>query len=183
MHVRRIVTGRTPEGKSVFVEDTSMPPVTLTLLPGAEFHQVWGSDQSSALPSDGSQPPWSGYFPPPEGYRFAYFTLGPESVTIPDDLDVRSALEELQAKLPGMVEVMEPAHPGMHTTDTVDFVVVLSGSVWLELDEDEERLVGPGDCVIQNGTRHAWHNRSDRPCTLAVALLGARARPRGPTGL
>jgi hypothetical protein len=26
---------------------------------------------------------------------------------------------------------------------------------------------------VQNGTRHAWHNRSTEPCTLLVAILGA----------
>jgi quercetin dioxygenase-like cupin family protein len=67
---------------------------------------------------------------------------------------------------------MEPAHPGMHTTDTVDFDVVISGEVWLELDDGAEVRLGPGDCVVQNGTRHRWHNRASRPCVIAVALLG-----------
>jgi hypothetical protein len=38
-------------------------------------------------------------------------------------------------------------------------------------DVAEVRL-GPGDCVVQNGTRHRWHNRTSRPCVIAVALLG-----------
>ena len=50
----------------------------------------------------------------------------------------------------------------MHTTQTVDLDLVLEGEIWLELDDGEEVLLGPGDCVIQNGTRHAWHNRSSR---------------------
>jgi len=70
--------------------------------------------------------------------------------------------------------VLEPDHPGMHTTDTVDYDVVLSGEVWLELDDGAEVHLKPGDCVVQNGTRHAWHNKTDQPCTLAVVLVGAR---------
>jgi quercetin dioxygenase-like cupin family protein len=62
----------------------------------------------------------------------------------------------------------------MHTTQTVDFDVVLSGEVWLELDENKEVLLKAGDCVVQNGTRHAWHNRSSNKCVLAVTLLGAK---------
>jgi len=75
-------------------------------------------------------------------------------------------------KLPGLGEAMEPANPGMHTTDTVDFDVVISGEVWLELDDGAEVRLGPGDCVVQNGTRHRWHNRTSEPCVIAVALLG-----------
>jgi hypothetical protein len=30
----------------------------------------------------------------------------------------------------------------------------------LELDDGAEVVLKAGDCVIQNGTRHAWHNRS-----------------------
>jgi hypothetical protein len=37
--------------------------------------------------------------------------------------------------------------------------------------------LGPGDCVIQNGTRHAWHNRSSEPAVLFVALIGAVRSP------
>jgi quercetin dioxygenase-like cupin family protein len=76
-----------------------------------------------------------------------------------------------------MAELMEPDHPGVHTTDTVDFDLVLSGEVWLELDDGAEVHLQPGDCVIQNGARHAWRNRSQRPCVIAVALVGAVRAP------
>ena len=75
-------------------------------------------------------------------------------------------------KLPGLIDVLEPNHPGMHTTDTVDFDIVISGEVYLELDDGEEVLLKAGDCVVQNGTRHAWHNR-------ASALFRATGRPAG----
>jgi quercetin dioxygenase-like cupin family protein len=68
---------------------------------------------------------------------------------------------------------LEEAEQGTHQTDTVDFDVVLSGEVWLELDGGAEVRLGPGDCVIQNGTRHAWHNRANEPCVMAVAMVGA----------
>src|SRR5262249_40429043 len=101
-----------------------------------------------------------------------FFTLGPDSVTTPEDLDIPAAIEELMAALPGLAEAMEPDNPGMHTTDTVDFDVVMSGEVWLELDDGGEVHLKAGDCVVQNGTRHGWSNRTSKPCTIAVALLG-----------
>jgi mannose-6-phosphate isomerase-like protein (cupin superfamily) len=125
------------------------------------------------LPTDGGEPAAPLYFPPESGYRFAFFTLGPDSVTLPEDLDIGKALEELGTKLPGLGEAMEPENPGMHTTDTVDIDVVISGEVDLELDDGETVHLGAGDCVIQNGTRHAWRNKSSEPVVLFVTLLGA----------
>jgi mannose-6-phosphate isomerase-like protein (cupin superfamily) len=174
MTVRRVVTGQTSTGKSVFVSDEHLEPTTLRLLPGAEFHQVWGGDEPIVLPTDGARPPAPRYFPPVDGFRFLFFTLGPESVTTPPDLDVAAALQELGEKLPGLAEAMEPDNPGMHTTDTVDFDLVVSGEVWLELDDGAEVRLRPGDCVVQNGTRHRWRNRTSEPCVIAVALLGAK---------
>jgi mannose-6-phosphate isomerase-like protein (cupin superfamily) len=176
MRVRRVVTGQVDGGKSVFVSDEQVEPVTVDLLPGAEFHLIWGSDETVDLPTDGSRPATSGYFPPTPGFRFAFFTLGPGTVTMPEDLDIAAALAELGQKLPGLADVMEPENPGMHTTDTVDFDLVISGEVVLELDDGAEVLLKAGDCVIQNGTRHAWHNRTSEPVTLAVALIGARRK-------
>jgi len=126
------------------------------------------------LPSDGSPPPQQGWFPPVGGFRFAFFTLGPDTVTMPADLDMGAALAELSRKLPGLADVMEPDHPGMHTTDSIDVDMVVSGEVWLELDDGAQVQLKAGDCVVQNGTRHAWRNKSGAPCTLAVAIVGAR---------
>ena len=39
-----------------------------------------------------------------------------------------------------MADVMEPDHPGMHTTDTIDVDLVISGEVWLELDDSGKEL-------------------------------------------
>jgi mannose-6-phosphate isomerase-like protein (cupin superfamily) len=178
MAMRCVVTGQKKNGKSVIVADNQVEPTAVSLLPGTEFHQLWGSNTPPTLPTDGTMPVRDGYFPPPGGYRFGFFTLGPDSVAMPADLDLEAALVELGAKLPGLAEVMEPDHPGMHTTDTVDLDLVVSGEVWLELDDGEEVHLRTGDSVVQNGTRHAWHNRTSEPAVLFVTLLGA-ARSSG----
>lgn len=173
MDVRRVVTGQESGGKSVFVSDERVAPTTLSLLPGWEFHRVWGADSAVALPADGAEPDAPRYFPPSAGFRFAVFTVGPGGEQVVGDIDIEAALAELDEKLPGMAEEMEPDDPGMHTTDTVDFDFVISGEVFLELDDGAEVHLRAGDCVVQNGTRHRWNNRSDEPCTIVVTLLGA----------
>jgi mannose-6-phosphate isomerase-like protein (cupin superfamily) len=174
---RRVVTGRDAAGKSVFVSDEQVEPLKLGLMPGLEFVRLWGGNETPALPTDGSQPAAPTFFPPPGGYRFAFVTIPPEgSATLPDDLDVEQAVAEVNEKLPGMMDHMEPDNPGMHTTETVDLDLMLSGEMFLELDDGAEVRLRPGDCVIQNGTRHAWHNRGSEPCTMLSILVGAQRR-------
>jgi mannose-6-phosphate isomerase-like protein (cupin superfamily) len=125
------------------------------------------------LPVDGSRPEARTWFPPVGGFRFAFVTFPPEAAAAPADAPDQASLEELEAKLPGLAQFLEPEYPGMHTTDTVDFGVVVSGEVWLELDDGAEVQLRAGDCVVQNGTRHAWRNKSAEPCITAFAWIGA----------
>ena len=59
--MRRVVTGMTPEGKSVFVSDDEVQPITLSMVPGSENYQIWGADEAVQLPTDGSAPTAQGY--------------------------------------------------------------------------------------------------------------------------
>jgi len=175
MDINCVVTGHNKEGKSVFVRK-AIQPVSLAAMPGYEFHRIWGSDEVPVVPSNGSSPVQPRYFPPRTGFRFGFFTIPPDTKTSADEMRSASAIEEIRQKLPGMLEVLELDHPGMHTTDTVDFDIVISGEVYLELDDGAEVLLKAGDCVIQNGTRHAWHNRSTEKCVIAVTLVGAERK-------
>ena len=173
MKVRRVVTGQQADGKSVFVSDEEVEPVTVSLLPGAEFHRLWGDDETPKLPTDGTPPSQHAYFPRAGGFRWGFFTLPPSSQQTVEGIDFEAAMQEFEEKLPGLAGHMEPDQPGMHTTDTVDFEVVLSGEVVLELDDGAEVTLKAGDTVVQNGTRHAWHNRGDVPAVIAVGIIGA----------
>jgi len=174
MSVRLVVTGTNDAAKSVFVSDEAAAPITVDLMPGLEFQMLWGADAPVALPTDGTRPEARTYFPPLAGFRFGLVTIPPESSTGPLTVDPAQGIAEVEEKLPGLLAHMEPDQPGMHTTDTVDFEVVLAGEIFLELDDGAEVHLKPGDCVIQNGTRHAWRNRSSEPCTFAVSIVGAR---------
>ena len=174
MDIRRVVTGHDADGKAVFVSDEPIEPVTLALLPGSEFHQIWGGDEPSSFPDDGSRPAAPQYFPPVGGFRFGFFTIPPDGgAGAPEGIDIGAALAEFAEKLPGMAEHLEPADPGMHTTASVDYGIVLSGQATLELDDGVTTVLNPGDCYIQNGTRHRWSNTGDVPAVLAVCLVGA----------
>jgi len=172
--IRRVVTGHDGEGKAVFVNDEEVAPITLSLLPGSEFHRLWGADSTPAFPDNGSRPDAVTYFPPVGGFRFGFFTIPPDGGTgAPADIDVDAALAEFQEKLPGMAEYLEYEHPGMHTTATVDYGIVLTGQPILELDDGAKLTLEPGDTYIQNGTRHRWSNMGDVPALIAITLIGA----------
>ena len=129
MDIRRVVTGHDSAGKAVFASDEQVAPVTLALLPGSEFHQIWGADETRSFPDDGARPAAPQYFPPVGGFRFGFFTIPPDGgAGIPEGLDIAAALAEFGEKLPGLAEHLEPADPGMHTTATIDYGVVLSGA-------------------------------------------------------
>jgi hypothetical protein len=182
MRVRRVVTGHDEAGKAVVASDTEVDSLRPALTGAAEFHRLWGGDEVPRFPDDGAQPGHVTYFPPVGGFRFGMFTVPPggaQAAEPPPDLP--AAFSEFEAALPGLAAYMEPATPGMHTTDTIDFEVVLEGDVWLELDDGVEVHLRAGDTVVQNGTRHAWRNHGDVTARLAVFIIGAHhervARP------
>jgi mannose-6-phosphate isomerase-like protein (cupin superfamily) len=168
-----VVTGHDSDGKSVFASDEEVGPVVTRLMPGTEFHRLWGGDEPPTYPSDGSLPDFTTYFPTVGGYRFGFFSLPPAGTQPDQGIDIGAELTSLNERLPGMLDHMEIDDPGMHTTDTVDFEVVLSGEVTLELDDGAERTMRAGDTVVQNGTRHRWHNRGTETVVIAVFMVGA----------
>jgi len=178
MSIRRIVTAQTSKG-AVFVSDEAVPPITVSVMPGSEFRTMWGSDTAASLPSNSQVPATHGWFPSADGYRFHVLTLAQSTAGAPR-VDLAAGLAEARQKLPGLVEASEPGPEGTHRSDTVDFVAIMSGEAWLELDDGKRTLVRAGDTVVQNGTRHAWRNLSDKPCVMAVTLVGAK-RPGGGT--
>jgi len=106
--------------------------------------------------------------------RLIVLTIPPDAVYARPDFRPEPAGREMADIAPGLAECFEAEHPGMHTTPTVDYDVVLEGELCLELT-DGEVVVRPGDIVIQHGTRHAWRNRTDRPTRLLAVLIGAEA--------
>ncbi len=66
-----------------------------------------------------------------------------------------------------------------HRTDSIDYAVVLSGEIYMQLDEEEVHLKA-GDVMIQRGTMHNWVNRGTEPCLIAFILIAtAGGQPTG----
>ena len=160
MAIRRVVTGHTPEGKAVVISDGDVPAMLIGDR-GSATTVLWGRENPGRFPDDGSQPMMSVAFPPPGGCVAAVMELAPEG----DDFHkfVRD----------GLAPWADPDDPGMHRTATLDYDVVLEGIIGLELDDGTEVTLGPGDVVVQNGTRHRWHNRGDSIARVLAVTVGA----------
>ena len=169
MRTRRVVTGIDQDGKSCFVHDGPTPGhLDLGI---AHDDEIWIDDPAQHDPSASRDPAGSEKFrlePPHGGSILRVFTFLPDS-----DLSDRAELAKLLAAAANRFDtggVMEPDNPGMHTTQTIDYGIVLSGEIHLELDEGEV-LLQAGDVVVQRATRHAWWNRSGELCKVAFVLI------------
>jgi mannose-6-phosphate isomerase-like protein (cupin superfamily) len=72
-----------------------------------------------------------------------------------------------------IVEFGPGVAPRNHRTDSIDYAVVLSGEIDMELDDSVVHLKA-GDVVVQRGTIHNWLNRGTSPCTIAFVLIDAK---------
>jgi len=170
--IRRIVTIDDKAGKSVAVQDGPAPDVrTDPARPGFTSTRIWLTDRA---------PPRIGPFVDP--------TLGPHTleppkngsvcrvVTFPPDATFKGKIGSAEVAAyfnamgsPGASTYSAKApHPYMQKTRTLDLCLVLEGEITLVLDTEEVQLKA-GDSVVQRGTNHAWSNRSDRPCVVAIS--------------
>ncbi len=179
--VRRIVTGRDGHGRSVVLEDAVAPlQVTFVTAPGLQLAELWSTEPAASLGGFVSDPTktQSSFVPATGGTLFRVFEEPPGPVDrLAPGRTMSEFLEEAKRVVPGLGESLEADHPGMHTTDSVDYVVVLRGRGALELDGGVLVEIGAGDCVIQNGTRHRWHNTGSEPFIAVAVMVGVHRAP------
>ena len=174
---RRVVTGHSPDGRSIFVDDAAPARVIrFDSAPGYELTQLWATGAgrtADAADEDPETTEWS-VLPGSGETRFLL-------VRVPSAAEVNSGeggfdpaafLGEFAAKVPDLAASMDDPATGMHVTDTIDYLVVISGQVVLALDDGSQVDLNPGDVVIQNGTRHTWINTGDEAALLAAVLVG-----------
>jgi mannose-6-phosphate isomerase-like protein (cupin superfamily) len=171
--VRRVVTGLSESGKAVIVSDGE-PPVSRRRVhvPGFADALVWRTGVP-ARPSAEASEQLRSWVPGPGETIAMTVTFPPDGVYADPAFDAAAARAEQLRENPGLAELFEADKPGMHTTPTVDYAVVLEGEIVLDLDTGETARLRPGDVVVQNGTRHAWRNPGASPATLFVVLVGA----------
>ena len=143
LQVRRVVTGHDEQGRAVVMIDEIAKNLP-SARPGFVAATVWSTD---TIPADNS---------------------GRED---------RGA-RKVGTTLPGgtifrVVEFMPGVAARVHRTDSIDYTVIISGEIVMEIDGSEVQL-NAGDVFVQRGTIHNWVNRSDKPCVMALVLVDAR---------
>ncbi len=177
MHVRRIVAGHDRTGKSVFVSDSAAPRTTeFKHVPGFVTSLLWVTAPGALVPAAEGDPAVSArsWTPAAGGTNLMFITFPPDAVMLSPSFDPAAAGAEYMKVLPGLAEKFEMENPGVHTTDSIDYGVLIEGEIHLELDDGATKKLAPRDVVIQTGTRHAWRNRSDKPATMLFVLVGAK---------
>ena len=179
MNVRRVVTGLNSDGASCVWWD-GQPPVVQQVdsAPGLATYFLWAAESVPRIPQTGDDPTVGAldYFPGPGGVRFIVVTHPPGS-----GVTVATSLRDLRPTAPeDEVHARVTRDDGvMHQTDTVDFGVILSGSISMGLDDGTEVVLAQGDTIIQTGVRHGWYNRTNEPCVMAFVIVGAERSPWG----
>lgn len=171
---RRVVTGHR-EGKSVIVSDGPVPNARVHVAtPGLMSALAWATAREARLPQGGSEgaPTGTTAVPGVGETRLLIVNFPPDSVMADARFDPAAASAEYAQYLPGLAELFEAEHPGMHTTESIDYAFVLDGEIWLELDDGVQTRLTTGDIAVQCGTRHAWRNKGDRPTAMAFVLIG-----------
>jgi quercetin dioxygenase-like cupin family protein len=110
-------------------------------------------------------------------------TLMWSSDATPADIAIGATIEDMGARVLGtpppvngtrftVNEILPGAQAVMHRTESLDYVIVISGEVEMDLDDSTVKL-SAGDVMVQRGTNHAWVNRSSKPARVAFVLIDA----------
>jgi quercetin dioxygenase-like cupin family protein len=102
----------------------------------------------------------------------------------PADISAGEGIEDLGARILGtappahgsrfaVIDFPPGNHPHMHRTETIDYVIVLSGQIDMDMDDSTVTL-NAGDVMVQRGTNHAWANRSNERARVAFVLIDAK---------
>jgi mannose-6-phosphate isomerase-like protein (cupin superfamily) len=174
--VRTVVTGHDASGQSRVASDyVSGPGARNVFVPAQDANvcltNIWTFDKvPTSLDSAVLEASEFTLKPASGGAIFRYLEIPPESTRRYE------GFEDYFKQMGGGGDLAQGAkkkHPAMHRTKTVDILVVLKGEIWLVLDE-EEVLIKEGDFVVQRATNHAWSNRTEQPCTMALILVDAQ---------
>src|SRR5271155_2893951 len=172
--IRRVVTGHTPEGRSTIISDGPTPGGFETpVWPGRGQTAVWVTNQAPASNKDDALPDLTSPLPgfaDGTGSAFVVIQIPPESELDTMDSDQRKKATVPVARIaPNLIDVDTSKHFGMHATDTVDYLIMLSGELTLLLD-DTETTLKPFDTVIQRGANRSWVNRGTETALIAAVV-------------
>ena len=140
---RRVVTGHDATGRAVVTID-EVAANQVSARPGATACVVW-TTEGFPVDNNGGQD---------QGLRKTGITLDNGTVF-------------------RILELAPGVSPRNHRTDSIDYAVIMSGEVDMELDDTSVHLKA-GDVLVQRGTIHNWVNRGTEPCVIAFVLIAAK---------
>jgi len=143
MNIRRVVTGHDDQGRAKVLIDETVKNVA-SQRPGALYSVIWSSE-GFPVNNDGDIDP--------SGKKIG--------TTIPNGTVFR-----IVSFGPGVA-------PRNHRTDSIDYAVVMSGEIDMDLDGSAVHLKA-GDVLVQRGTTHNWINKGTEPCIIAFTLVSAK---------
>jgi quercetin dioxygenase-like cupin family protein len=143
VQVRRVVTGHDENGRAVVKIDEVSKNV-VSARPGATACVVWTT----------------------------------ESFPVDNSGDADEALRKVGTTLKNgsvfrVIEFAPGVAPRNHRTDSIDYAVVISGEIDMEIEDSVVHLKA-GDVLVQRGTIHNWINRGTKPCVMAFVLIDAK---------
>lgn len=143
LRVRRVVTGHDQNGRAVVAIDEICKNVA-SHRPQHQSCVVWST---GSFPDDNMDPQDGG--------------ARPVATTDPNGTVFR------------VIEYAPGVAPRNHRTNSVDYAVVLSGEIDMEMDGTTVHLKA-GDVLVQRGTIHNWINRGTQACVIAFVLVAAK---------
>ena len=143
--IRRVVTGHSKEGIANFLMDESVE--TIVIPSGdAAMATIW---ITATVPADCN-----------------------------DEIDGRSRDAGTTLKGGSVIRVVDTlpnASSPMHRTNSIDYGIVMSGKIELELDNQAFKTINAGEIIIQRGTIHKWRNPSSTEiCRIVFVLIEAK---------
>jgi mannose-6-phosphate isomerase-like protein (cupin superfamily) len=179
--IRRVVTGHDAHGKAIVISDGMAPFVhTVPMRPGYASTDIWRTGDSPAPIAAHPEDPTPGprrQMPTKRGTVLRINTLAPESEALRNlDADQVKEVFSSMGNQKASTFASTGRQPMMHRTETIDYVIVLSGEVTMLLD-DTEVVLRAGDVMVQCGTNHAWSNRGTEPCQIAFVLVDGEFEP------
>ncbi|CAL1711770.1 unnamed protein product [Somion occarium] len=148
--VRRVVTGHDSEGKAAVLSDEVAKPTFWSPESTSPVHDYYRTEETPAIiDSEVATGEWD------DGITSNPALVSPNGSTF-RTIDLA----------PGQVVPM-------HRTQTIDYGIVVKGSVVLELDNGDRRILKEGDVFIQRGSAHSWRNETDDWVRTHFVMIGA----------
>ena len=148
LNIRRVVTGHDDQGRAKVMIDETVRNV-ISQRPGALYSVIWSS----------------------------------EGFPVDNDTELDPSVKKIATTIPnGTVFRIVSFGPGVtprnHRTDSIDYAVIMSGEIDMDIDGTIVHLKA-GDVLVQRGTIYNWINKGSEPCVIAFVLISAKSVTAG----